>query len=202
MAWGLYFFWYRNLKDILQARRGGERLSSSEYFFASGASGALTACLTNPIWVIKTRMLASGRNAPGAYRNVSHGVSQIWQTEGIRGFWRGLVPSLFGVSHGAVQFMAYEQLKHYRGSQVGGKNGLSNWDFLLLSGLSKMFAGSITYPYQVVRARLQTYNASHTYRGTRDVIAQVWKKEGIRGFYKGYVQSFLDSSCKRRSIDL
>jgi hypothetical protein len=27
------------------------------------------------------------------------------------GFYRGLLPSLFGVSHGAVMFMAYEELR-------------------------------------------------------------------------------------------
>jgi solute carrier family 25 folate transporter 32 len=147
--------------------------------------GILTAIFTNPIWVIKTRMLSTGRNAPGAYRNMSHGIREIMRTEGPKGFWRGLIPSLFGISHGAVQFAAYEQLKNRRASQLGGKGELSNWDYLLLSGSSKVFAGSITYPYQVVRVRLQTYDAESTYRGASDAVVQIWKKEGIRGFYKG-----------------
>jgi len=82
--------------------------------------------------------------------------------------------------------MAYEQLKIYRAKSIpGGQTGLSTVDFLLLSGLSKMFAGSITYPYQVVRARLQMYDANSTYESARDVVAQVWKIEGMAGFYKG-----------------
>lgn len=152
-------------------------------------TGILTAICTNPIWVIKTRMLSTGRNAPGAYKSMSHGVREIMRTEGPRGFWRGLIPSLFGISHGAVQFAAYEQLKNRRSSQrseiPGMRKELSNWDYLALSAVSKMFAGSITYPYQVLRVRLQTYDAERTYNGVLDAAGQIWKKEGLSGFYKG-----------------
>jgi solute carrier family 25 folate transporter 32 len=40
-----------------------------------------------------------------------------------------------------------------------------------------------TYPYQVIRARLQDHNTS--YKGVRDCFMQTWGREGIRGMYKG-----------------
>jgi solute carrier family 25 folate transporter 32 len=190
VSWGMYFMWYTNIKDLIASTRGSgtKNLRSSDYFLASGASGILTAILTNPIWVIKTRMLSTARNTPGAYRSIVHGTLDLYKTEGIKGFYRGLLPSLFGVSHGAIQFMAYEQLKnHWSKSREGGKQGLTNLDTMQLSATSKMFAGSITYPYQVVRARLQTYDAKARYNGAMDVVKQVWKHEGVAGFYKGYV---------------
>lgn len=193
-SWGMYFLWYGMAKDLIATTRGlhgkeREKLSSSDYFFAAGASGVLTACVTNPIWVIKTRMLSTARNTPGAYTSTVQGVLSLWRTEGLRGFYRGLTPSIIGVSHGSVQFMAYESLKnHWALSRAGGKEGLTNWDVFLLSATSKMFAGSITYPYQVVRARLQTYDAQTKYKGVVDVVKQVAKYEGWSGFYKGYVQ--------------
>jgi len=190
VSWGLYFMWYANIKDLIAAARGSgtdrRRLNSSDYFIASGVSGILTAVFTNPIWVIKTRMLSTARDSPGAYRSISHGTYELYRTEGVRGFYRGLLPSLFGVSHGAIQFMAYEQLKnHWAVGKENGKDDLKNIDWLFLSAVSKMFAGSITYPYQVVRARLQIYDAKTKYQGTMDVIRQVWKHEGFAGFYKG-----------------
>lgn len=186
VSWALYFMWYGNIKDLVRSARGsGTQLRSSDYFLASGTSGILTAIFTNPIWVIKTRMLSTARNAPGAYRSIAHGTAELYRSEGLRGFYRGLLPSLFGVSHGAIQFMAYEQLKNRWALQRGGPESLTNLDFLYLSAVSKMFAGSITYPYQVVRARLQIYNAREQYNGALDVVRQVFKREGVAGFYKG-----------------
>jgi solute carrier family 25 folate transporter 32 len=91
--------------------------------------------------------------------------------------------------------MAYEQLKLIRsetintegflGSNQGSERALGNVDFFAISSLSKVFAGSVTYPYQVIRSRLQTYDAHRTYRGAADVIYQIWTREGAAGFYKG-----------------
>ena len=131
-------------------------------------------------------MLSTSSNHPGAYGSILDGAQQIYQKEGLQGFYRGLTPSLFGVSHGALQFMAYEKLKIYRGrSKSQGQKDLSAFDFLFLSGISKVFAGGVTYPYQVVRARLQMYDAETTYKSARDVVVQVWNQEGWGGFYKG-----------------
>lgn len=141
-------------------------------------------------------MLSTGANVPGAYLSFASGARQIYQVEGMSGFYRGLVPALFGVSHGALQFMAYERLKTGRsqgelyvpaieGATAGQERDLSNLDFLAISSLSKVFAGFITYPYQVVRARLQTYEAHRLYRGVIDAVVQIWTRESLAGFYKG-----------------
>ena len=72
-------------------------------------------CITNPIWVIKTRLqLQRGpgpavsprlrqsvthlRAVAGPYRGLAHAVKQIAKEEGIRGFYKGLLPSLLLVS--------------------------------------------------------------------------------------------------------
>ena len=45
------------------------------------------------------------------YRHTLDAALTIWRTEGPRAFYRGLVPSLLGITHVAVQFPLYEQLK-------------------------------------------------------------------------------------------
>lgn len=131
-------------------------------------------------------MLSTSSTYPGAYSSITDGAWHIFRSEGLRGFYRGLIPSLLGVSHGALQFMAYEKLKMYRGGDTAEQQrDLSTLDFLLLSGLAKFFAGVISYPYQVVRSRLQMYDARNTYSSVQDVVTQVWRHEGIGGFYKG-----------------
>ncbi|KAJ9242777.1 hypothetical protein DTO166G5_532 [Paecilomyces variotii] len=198
-SWAFYFLSYGKVKQVMQTLRDNEQdvLGYSDYFIASGTAGLLTAVITNPIWVIKTRMLSTGSHIPGAYKSFASGAKEILRTEGIAGFYRGLLPALFGVSHGALQFMAYEKLKLYRLETIsqstitttagsgGMAQGLSNTDLLLVSSLSKIFAGCITYPYQVLRARLQTYDAALMYRGVADATVQIWRREGIKGYYKG-----------------
>ncbi|KAJ5779041.1 hypothetical protein N7457_006761 [Penicillium paradoxum] len=197
-SWGLYFLCYSSLKDVIRVYREKREqvLISSDYLLASGTAGAFTSILTNPIWVIKTRMLSTGSQAPGAYSTFTAGAKQIYHAEGIPGFYRGLIPALFGVSHGALQFMAYEKLKLFRSQAIntegslvkehlGAERVLGNLDFFAISSLSKVFAGSVTYPYQVIRSRLQTYEAHIIYRGANDVVSRIWAQEGIAGFYKG-----------------
>jgi primary-amine oxidase len=61
-------------------------------------------------------------------------------------------------------------MKKRRGSQLGGQDRLSNWEYVYMSGGSKLLAGAITYPYQPIRARMQQYNAAQQYSGLADVL--------------------------------
>jgi solute carrier family 25 folate transporter 32 len=123
-----------------------------------------------------------------------HGLRAIYRTEGVRGFFHGLTPSLFGVSHGALYFVAYERLKVWRKESKKDRT-LTNLDTVVASSLSKTFAGSLTYPHQLLRARLQTYDPSATTHvrgpGLIPLIKQTWRNEGLVGYYKGLFPNLL-----------
>ena len=57
-AWGLYFFGYNALQQVLRRRHGQDDkpLGSADYFLAANVTGATVCVVTNPIWVVKTRM--------------------------------------------------------------------------------------------------------------------------------------------------
>ncbi|KAI9796817.1 MAG: hypothetical protein M1833_005960 [Piccolia ochrophora] len=200
VSWALYFRWYEQVKAAFAVYHGypsGAHLGPVETFIASTTASSLTAICTNPIWVVKTRMLSTGAAYPGAYASMTDGFVSIFRSEGFRGFYRGLLPALLGTSHGAIQFVAYEELKHWRGGGDGSIR-LTNVDYLLMSGLSKVCAGTITYPAQVVRSRLQTYDAGTRYPSARATVTQIWRREGWRGFYKGLgpnIVRVLPSTC-------
>jgi solute carrier family 25 folate transporter 32 len=69
-SWGLYFFWYSHLKDYHSSNEKDTKLSATQHLTASAGAGALTALLTNPIWVVKTRMFTQHSNEvyKGLYR--------------------------------------------------------------------------------------------------------------------------------------
>ncbi|CAG8689024.1 3480_t:CDS:2 [Funneliformis mosseae] len=159
------------------------KLSSIQHLTASAQAGAITAIFTNPFWVVKTRMCTTNRTDPGAYKGLF----------GISGLYKGLIPALFGVSHGALQFMAYEELKRWRAriNPEKDRDRLDNLEYLLIAATSKTFATVITYPYQVVRTRLQNQRFEIKYDGVIDTIKKVYKAESILGFYKGLVPNVI-----------
>lgn len=182
-SWGLYFFFYENIKNMLSIEKKSD--FSARYFAASGLAGAATVCVVNPLWVCKTRMCLQSPGEPRRYANLYDALAKILKEEGLRGWYRGLVPGLFGVSHGAVQFTVYENLKNLC-SQYDIE--ASNFTYLTNSTTSKVAAMVITYPYQVIRSRLQIPNFG-TSMGA--IIGRTWRQEGIKGFYRGLVPSTL-----------
>lgn len=193
ISWGAYFLLYESIKE--QMNRGGTIvLGPQHHMVAAAEAGLITALLTNPIWVIKTRMCLQNPNQPGNYRGLINAFVRIGREEGFRGFYKGVVPSLFGVSHGALQFMAYEELKKM--FQRDRRTQLDVQEYLFVAATSKAFASFATYPYQVIRSKLQSQkgNVNKTdavYKGTIDACKKIFLNEGLGGFYRGIVPSIL-----------
>ncbi|KAJ3349694.1 hypothetical protein GGF32_005318 [Allomyces javanicus] len=197
-SWGLYFFFYARIKEhMLLQKRGyvgvgdvaesGGKLARGEHLVAAAEAGALTCLATNPIWLVKTRMCLQSPTAP-QYKGLFDALTQIARTEGLRGLYRGLTPALFGVSHGAIQFMVYEDLKRHASHYSSTHDGAS-WllgptsEYIFNAVTSKVVASVATYPYQLVKTRLQS--GATRYGGVVDVVRQTWRGEGLVGFYKG-----------------
>ncbi|KAK7205433.1 mitochondrial FAD carrier protein FLX1 [Myxozyma melibiosi] len=196
VSWGAYFYWYEKIKIKAQEVTGRPVLGFTDYLVSAGLAGGITSLFTNPIWVVKTRMLSTNSQYTGAYTSMYEGLKRIRQEEGIKGFYRGFVPSLLGVGHGAVQLMMYEEMKKWylRGPAVSSSqlensepSDLSTLQYITFSATSKIGASLVMYPTQVIRSRLQRYDADNVYFSMRDVIFRTAKEEGILGFYKGLV---------------
>ncbi|XP_065063009.1 solute carrier family 25 member 32-like [Rhopilema esculentum] len=196
-AWGLYFFSYNFLKANVSEAKGIKNLSAGEHLIIGAAAGASTLCITNPVWVVKTRMCLQFNSQSVAsevyYKGVIDGLIKLYKHEGIRGYYKGFLPGLFGVSHGAIQFMTYEELKKwnskYTGKAIDSKQ--SAITYIVMAALSKVVAVVVTYPYQVVRSRLQDREYHQNYKGIIDMIKKTLRNEGTKGFYKGLTPNLL-----------
>ena len=118
-------------------------------------------------------------------------IISLWKTEGMKGLYRGYVPGILGISHGVCQFVCYEEMKkiYCRKKGLLPNSKLGTAEYLAFSSVSKLIAAGLTYPYQVVRSRLQEQHRQ--YLGVMDVISNIVKTEGFYGFYKGLLPCLL-----------
>eukprot|EP01119_Soliformovum_irregulare_P009489 TRINITY_DN2284_c0_g2_i2.p1 TRINITY_DN2284_c0_g2~~TRINITY_DN2284_c0_g2_i2.p1 ORF type:complete len:255 (+),score=60.39 TRINITY_DN2284_c0_g2_i2:71-766(+) len=119
MAWGAYFVAYTHFKRILQNRLETVQLPAFWNIIAATQAGIVVGLALNPIWVIKTRMQIQTVNDAKAYRGIFDAARTILKEEGWKGFYKGIIPALLGVSHGAMQFMAYEEFKKFHHRYTG-----------------------------------------------------------------------------------
>ncbi|XP_054721082.1 mitochondrial folate transporter/carrier-like isoform X2 [Uloborus diversus] len=196
LAWGFYFLFYNAIKAWMLEKGNKKTLGAGSHMLAAAEAGVITLLMTNPIWVVKTRMClqySQETSLPPSkhYNGMVDALVKVYRHEGVSGMYKGLVPGMFGVSHGALQFMAYEEMKKfYIGYyQLPYDDKLGTSQYLCFAALSKLFAASVTYPYQVVRARLQ--DQYKEYSGALEVIKRTWRYEGVKGYYKGLVPNLL-----------
>lgn len=192
-SWGIYFYAYTFFKNQWVRIQETKTSTTSHHIFSAIQAGVVTSCFTNPIWVVKTRMQLQASVEHNNYRGVFDALRVIWREEGFIGFYKGFIPALFGVSHGVVQFATYEELKKITLSWKNPGQSLDHSDVLVIGGVSKVFASAATYPYQVVKSRLQERPVGNVakYSGVIDVISKILKYEGVYGFYKGLIPNLL-----------
>ncbi|OQS06710.1 mitochondrial folate transporter/carrier [Thraustotheca clavata] len=185
MSWGLYFYFYEHAKTMY----ANSTIPPSIGHFLSGIqAGVLCVPLTNPIWLIKVRMQVQGTQVP--YKSVSDAFRRIVAEEGIAALYKGVVPALLLTTHGAFKFVAYEKLKSEYYEHVS--KDMTIPASLTIGAFSQAFASAATYPYQVIKARLQQGGPSaDKYKGTWDCTKRIIKYEGVTGFFKGLTPNLI-----------
>ncbi|OBZ71503.1 Mitochondrial substrate carrier family protein W [Grifola frondosa] len=214
-TWAIYFAVYDGIKrnfgekplgDVQVIRhvypaaqaKGYQPLSRehpwSLHLLSAMTAGATSTLCTNPLWVIKTRFMTQSREEV-RYKHTLDAALTIYRTEGWRAFFRGLLPSLLGIAHVAVQFPLYESLKRW--ARHDSKEPLTPQKILLCSAIAKMTASLATYPHEVVRTRLQTEkrplstngflnSETHSQRsGVIRTVKNIVVYEGWRALYRG-----------------
>ncbi|KAG9255807.1 mitochondrial carrier domain-containing protein [Emericellopsis atlantica] len=142
-TWAVWFTVYNEAKTVLGHHYENQHIIN---FWSSIVAGASSTIVTNPIWVIKTRLMSQsklpsdqGHNSstlfpktgstptarptlsePWHYRSTIDAARKMYTSEGIASFYSGLTPALLGLSHVAVQFPTYEYLKtRFTGQGMG-----------------------------------------------------------------------------------
>lgn len=187
----VYFFWYYTFKSVVLAQTGARAMGPLSNLGVASVAGVVNVMMTLPIWLVNTRITVASH---GEYTGVWDAIKKIHGEEGLRGFYRGLAPSLILVSNPAIQFVVYEQMialwtrsvqqaAAQAGSAAAAPARLSSLQYFVLGAFAKAVATVATFPYQVVKARMQASRTPH--QSTWAMVQTMWREEGIRSFYGG-----------------
>ncbi|EKM80309.1 hypothetical protein AGABI1DRAFT_57963 [Agaricus bisporus var. burnettii JB137-S8] len=207
---GVYYYFYERTREaILRSKIKSKILSTPESMLTGLIAGSATTIASNPIWVVQTsqvvRTLSPDKpNEKTIVRKLGffETLNNLLAKEGIGAFWRGIGPALILVINPIIQYTAFEQLKNFllarrtSKSQVAGAAAaaavtLTDWDFFILGALSKLVATGITYPYIVVKSRLQA--GSNEYKSSLHGLLVILRQEGFFGLYKGITSKIIQS---------
>jgi len=64
-AWGLYFLFYNSIKTWWQGGDTRTDLGATKHMTIAAEAGLLTLVVTNPLWVVKTRLCLQYGGAAG-----------------------------------------------------------------------------------------------------------------------------------------
>nr|XP_013813542.1 PREDICTED: solute carrier family 25 member 36-like isoform X2 [Apteryx mantelli mantelli] len=185
----IYFAAYSGVKERLNAVLVPE--SKKVHMLSAACAGVTSATLTNPIWLVKTRMQLEARVKGELGGNALQCAMRVYRTEGLHGFYRGISASYAGVSETIIHFVIYEELKQQLRNSCHSLSpplGLppNSRDFFGLMGaaaVSKTCASCIAYPHEVIRTRLREEGSR--YRSFVQTLQLVVHEEGPLALYRG-----------------
>ncbi|ORY63956.1 mitochondrial carrier domain-containing protein [Pseudomassariella vexata] len=193
----VYYYWYEFTRSFFETAaiktgRASKKLTTVETMIAGAIAGSATVILTNPIWVVNTRMTTrkqhleeeKGAGEPGAAKKRAPTtigtLLALVREEGPQALFRGVVPALVLVMNPILQYTLFEQMKNF----FEKKRRITPGVAFLLGALGKLFATSITYPYITVKSQMHVVDNGKK-EGMGQAISRVIKEEGYAGLYKG-----------------
>ncbi|CAL1532619.1 unnamed protein product [Lymnaea stagnalis] len=204
----IYFGAYAHSKQVLN-----NAITPDTHFVhlcSAVTAGVSAATCTNPVWFVKTRLQLD--NKAENKLTCRECIKRIYKQNGIRGFYKGISASYFGVSETVVHLVVYEAIKahlqnksnHDRLSETlivegvpdetsatGAAPGNAKDSFLTSDYIKYMLAGAcsktcatcLCYPHEVARTRLREEGSR--YNSFFQTLFLVFREEGRAGLYRG-----------------
>ncbi|XP_056665544.1 brain mitochondrial carrier protein 1 isoform X2 [Monodelphis domestica] len=180
---------YQSLKRLFVDRLEDETLLIN--MICGVVSGVISSTIANPTDVLKIRMQAQGSLFQGG---MIGSFIDIYQQEGTRGLWRGVVPTAQRAAIVVgVELPVYDiTKKHLILSGLLGDTIFTHFVSSFSCGLAGALASN---PVDVVRTRMMNQRAIvgnvELYKGTLDGLLKTWKTEGFFALYKGFWPNWL-----------
>ncbi|KAM3535033.1 hypothetical protein MY4038_001763 [Beauveria bassiana] len=194
----VYYYWYEWTRSFFEAAavkagRASKKLTTVESMIAGAIAGSATVVLTNPIWVVNTRVTtykhdvdadleAARKGRPAARRpSTLATLMTLLKKEGPQALFSGVMPALVLVINPILQYTLFEQMKN----AVEGRRKVTPTIAFFLGALGKLFATSVTYPYITVKSQMHVASGSSKKEGMSQTLNRIVREEGYAGLYKG-----------------
>jgi adenine nucleotide transporter 17 len=154
---------------------------------AGALAGSATVLMTNPIWVVNTRMTtrkSDEDSLPGAHKKAPSTLSTLFaliRDEGPARLFAGVMPALVLVINPILQYTVFEQLKQL----LEKRRRVTPKDAFCLGALGKLLATSITYPYITVKSRMHVAGRDGPREDMLTTFRRIIREEGYTGLYGG-----------------
>lgn len=161
-----------------------DEITPGERMIAGALAGATAQAIIYPLELVKTRLAVSSKDT---YHGIIDCIRKVYAQEGSYAFYRGMLPSMLGIlPYAGVDITCFELLKEQLLDTYDGKPPPQ---MILGAGmLSSSVAQFASYPLALVRTRLQAQGIGgepSKYNGMMDVLMKTYRREGMRGLYKG-----------------
>jgi len=191
----LFFVTYEHCKQNFQLSKS----SLVNHIVSATAGGLVCTTLTCPLWVIKLRQQLHKKYNKSSL-TMADCCRNTWATEGVRGFFRGLVVSYATIGELIVYFSIYEKIKSVYLMNLRGRCEVESWDLpslMMISAFSRCVSCAVCYPAEVARVRVRQELIQKRYCNSWKTLLDVGKNEGMRGLYGG-----LSAQLARQALNM
>ncbi|GJP73525.1 hypothetical protein CLOP_g4227 [Closterium sp. NIES-67] len=163
---------------------------------AGGAAGLAATLLMYPFSAVSDHMSLQ----PGKYAGLRHALVGVTQQYGASQLFRGVVPKLASmVPASAINFLVFDSLKEEIKRRRNGKDP-SAAHTLVAGALAGATSTIITHPFELCRREINmsllpkhaTPTGGHLeYNSLPQAMRGIWRKEGVKGLYRGCCRASL-----------
>uniref|UniRef100_A0A0K0E176 Mitochondrial carrier protein n=1 Tax=Strongyloides stercoralis TaxID=6248 RepID=A0A0K0E176_STRER len=177
---------YEEYKKLFSVDKDSKRTPFLRYIAGSCAATTAT-CLTFPLDTLKAWLSTMNRNE---YNGIFDLCKKKYNFHGIGVFYRGITPALIGaIPYAGSSFFTYETLKLWYKDEF--KSEPPGYWRMAFGGLSGAIGQSASYPFDIIRRRMQTGRIPKNQSIVKSLIT-ITRNEGvIGGLFKGLSMNWI-----------
>ena len=184
---GIRFVAFDFYKTFLQDEQG--KISGPRTVIAGFGAGITESLLAvTPFESIKTQLIDDAKRERPRMKGFLHGSAMIAREQGIRGFFKGFVPTTARqAANSAVRFGSYTTLKQFAEGYTKPGEKLGTLSTFGLGGVAGLITVYATQPIDTVKTRMQSIDARKSYKNSFDCGVSIFKNEGVLTLWSGAV---------------